>query len=236
MTHKTQTRWIIQRLRHIFPFVLIIVVMLVIAGNSTKVFQQFGTPSSPTPTPTPAPSKTFTSDKLGISFSYLTVISGRQNFFTKEIGDTVYLYYNLSTNQPFVGSDAEFLKTIPGHGYSVEVFTKDPQQALQDAIKQQFLTGHSENDCFVRTTRNGHPREDESFQTAIIDFPHHSNQTHAQLEASVAKCPYVKSFDDASYFMMDPKHSNKLLYVKLGQDNIPSGVNGSMWDATIKVF
>jgi len=239
MTTKNQTRRIIQRLRYVFPFVLVIVGLLALAGGVTKVFQQNANPSPSTTASTPLPHSTYTSDNLGISFTYATMISGVQHFFTKEIGDKVYLYYNFnkgSFNQPFPGSDADFLTSIAPGAFFVEVFNKDPQQSLAGAIKQHFLTGYSESNCFVNAARYGHPRQDESFQTAIIDFPHHSNQTRNQLEATAAKCPgYVNSFNGVSYFMMDPKHPNKLLFIRLGQGNIPSGV-GPTWDGTIKVY
>ena len=107
----------------------------------------------------------------------------------------------------------------------------------KEAIKQQFLIGYSETDCFVKATPYGHPREDESFQTAVIDIPRHSAQTRMQLNALVAKCPKYVTFNGVSYFMMDPKHPNKLLFIRLGQDNISSGVWGKgTWDDTIKVL
>jgi hypothetical protein len=240
MVLKPQTLKLNQIAHHVFPFVLlvvglsVIVGMIAITGSPKKVYQQ--NTQTPIPTPQPVPHTTFTSDKLGISFTYINTVGGKQNFFTKEIGDTVYLYYNLATNQPFSGTDAEFLNTIPGHGYSVEVFTKDPQQSLQGAIKQQFLTGYAESDCIIRATHYGHPRQEESFQTAVIDFPRKSTYTREQLDAAVAKCPKYTTAFGVSYFMTDPQHPNKLLFIKLGQDNIPSGVNGLTWDGTIKVL
>ncbi len=100
------------------------------------------------------------------------------------------------------------------------------------------MTGYAETDCFVKATPYGHPREDESFQTAVIDYSRHSNSylTRRQLDALVAKCPKYVTFNGVSYFMMDPKHPNKLLFIELGQDNLPSGVGGLMWDGTIKVL
>ncbi len=73
--------------------------------------------------------KAFVSPDLGISFSYIPFFPNGigQYFFTKEIGDTVYLYWNPPSKLPFSGTDAEFLQTIaPGSKY-VEVFNKDPQ-------------------------------------------------------------------------------------------------------------
>lgn len=70
-----------------------------------------------TSTPTPVPPIIYTSDKLGISFSYIPFFPNGigQYFFTKEIDDTVYLYWVPGSNQPFSSSDAEFLQTIaPG--------------------------------------------------------------------------------------------------------------------------
>ncbi len=238
-TTKNQARRIIQRLRHVLPFMFVIVGMLALAGgvSVTKVFQQNATSPLSTPLPTPAPNSTYTSDKLGISFTYLTTVSGRVNFFTREISDTVYLYYNPATNQSFSGTDAEFLNTVPGHGYSVEVFNKDPKHSLTEAIKQQFLTGYNSSDCIVHATRYGHPRDNDSYQTVVIDYPHHSTDTRNQVESKIAKCPKNVTGFGVSYFMMDPKHPNKLLFVTLGQDNIPSGIWGKgTWDETLKVL
>jgi hypothetical protein len=241
MTNKNQTRRIIQRMRHVFPLVLV-VGMLVLAGGATKVFQQNTPPPTSTSTlsPKPVPHVTYTSSNLGIRFSYLTEVSGVQKFFTREISNKVYLYYNFnkdSFNQPFPGTDADFLNTMLGHGYSVEVFNKVPQQSLIDAIKQQFLAAYAESDCFVHSTHYGHPRQDESFQTAVIDIPRHSTETPTQLSASIAKCPaqYVTGFG-VSYFKMDARHPDKLLFIKLGSDNIPSGIKGYTWDGTIEVL
>ncbi len=238
MTPKNKTRHSIQKGHLVFPIVLLIVCMIAIAVNLTKVFQKSAPPSSLTPIPTPLPHTTYSSDKLGISFAYIPLFPNGigQYFFTKELGDKVYLYWVPGANQPFSGSDTEFLQTIAPSSKYVEVFNKDPQQSLTDTIKQQFLTGYAESDCFVHTTHYGHSREDESFQTAIIDYPRHSTQTRAQLGASIAKCPKYVTANGVSYFMLDPQHPNKLLFIKLGQDNLPSGVKGYSWDETIKVL
>src|SRR6266699_2991327 len=239
MTTKNKTRHFTQKGHLVFPIVLLIVCMVALAGGVTKVFQQITPPPTSTLSPKPVPHVTYTSNNLGVRFTYPIQVGGVLKFFTREIGNRIYLYDNYSKesfNQPFPGTDAEFLKSIAPGAFSVEVITKDPQQSLADAIKQQFLTGYSATDCYVNTTRDGHPRGDESIQTAIIDFPHHSNQTREQLVASASKCSkYVRSFDSVNYFMMDPKHPSKLLFVKIGQYNIPSGEGGLTWDRSITV-
>ncbi len=239
MTHKTQKRWIIQRLRHVFPLVLVVVGMFVLAGGVTKVFQQITPPPTSTMSPKPVPHVTYTSNNLGVRFTYPIQVGGVLKFFTREIGNRIYLYDNYnkeSFNQPFSGTDADFLKSIAPGALSVEVFTKDPQQSLADAIKQQFLSKYSGTNCFVHTASNGQPRLDALQQTAVIDFPGHSNLTREQLNASVAKCPNYVTAYGASYFMMDPKHPGKLLFVTIGQYNILSGVGGLTWDRTITVL
>src|SRR5947209_15977301 len=182
--------------------VIFVISLFGFSGSFAKVFEQIGTPSAPTPTQVPAPHATYSSNKLGISFNYIPVFPNGvgQYFFIREIGDIIYLYWVPGADKPFSGSDSEFLQTIaPGSKY-VEVFNKEPQQSLQDAIRQRFLAGYSEADCSIGSTGN-HPRKDESFQTAIIDFPHHSNQTREQLVSLISKCPkYVKSFNGVSYF------------------------------------
>lgn len=121
----------------------------------------------------------------------------------------------------------------------VEVFNKNPQLSLTDALRQQFLAGYSEADCsIVYPYRPGDPKEDMSYQTATIQIVRRTADTWRQLDAKLAKCPagYTESGRGILYFMMDPKHPNKLLFLKIGQDNLPSGVGGLMWDGTIKVL
>lgn len=223
----------------ILSFVIAISAIFTMVNNHKVASQQVSSTPLNVPPPTPAPHVTFTSDNLGVSFSYLTRVAGRVNFYTKEIGNTIYLYYNPEANQPFLGTDAEFLSKIsPGHGYSLEVFNKDEHKSLIDAIKEQFLDGYKASDCIVKQTRYGHRKNDESIQTAVIvaNISPNSQKTRLELDESIAKCPKYTTTFGVSYFMMDPKHPNKFLFIQLGQDNIPSGIVGSSWDETIKIF
>jgi hypothetical protein len=201
--------------------------------------------NSPTPnlhtsftsTPTQPLYTSYTSPNLGIRFNYQNVLGGDQRIYVKEIGNKVYLY-NTVSNQPFSGPYSEFLKTIAQHAKFVAVFHKESRQSLQDAIKQEFLSGYSEDNCFVNKPRPFGPREDDSLVTVIIDVPRIPDMTNEQFHSAAAKCPaYVSGFEfGVRYFMMDPKHPNKFFYFELGQDNIPSGIKEYSWDGTIKVL
>src|SRR5437763_5685653 len=103
MVSKAQTARIIQGLRNIFPIVLVIVGMIALAGRVTKVFQQNTPPPTATLSPKPVPHVNYTSNNLGVSFTYPIQV-GALKFFTREIGNRIYLYDNYSKesfNQPF---------------------------------------------------------------------------------------------------------------------------------------
>jgi len=79
--------------------------------------------------------RTFTSSDLGISFTY----NGNSQWDgkpvqVKEIGNRVYLYAWDSN---------------PEDGRFVEVFPKDSNDSMTQAIIKQFLQGYSMQDCQV---------------------------------------------------------------------------------------
>lgn len=234
MTQNTSIHKLFQKIPRFFPLLFITIILFVIAGNRMIVFQKNGNSLPPLPTPTPFPHTTYTSSKLGISFTYKPLIY-RQKFFIKEIGNTVYIYRD-HLNQEFTGSDDEFLKTKIPQSYSVTVYNKNPRQSLQDAIKEQFLSGYDQNNCFIKPTRVGHPRLDQAYQTAVIAYSRNLANTRTEADALIAKCPKEVVGFMVRYFMMDPKHPNKLLFVDLRQDGIPSGIKGFSWDETITIL
>ena len=189
------------------------------------------------------PHTTYISQNLGISFYYAPFIpipgtaGGGQAFFVREIGNTIYLYDDLDVDHN--KSDEEFLNTIGSHGKTVTVFYKDPQQSLPDAIKQKIFGGNIHSQCYITTdTHYGDPREDESYERAVIwVYPNHQDLSYQENENYILSCSkFVSLYGGTSYFMMDPKHQDRFLYISLGQDNIPSGYKGYVWDATIKIF
>jgi hypothetical protein len=197
--------------------------------------------SKSTVPPTPVPHTTYASDNLGISFTYPIQVEALK-FFTKEIGNKIYLYDNYSKesfNQPFSGTDAEFLKTIASGAKYVEVFHKDPADSLTEAIKKQFLQGYSLENCPIVPANLAKSSLNPARQYEQITTPIIPGSTMAEKLAEEKLCPPTYTDNRRAgilYFMMDPNHTDKFFFIKIGQDNILSGVGGGTWDATIKVL
>lgn len=160
--------------------------------------------------------KTFTSTNLGTTFSYLEK-QNEETITTKEIGNKVYIYSTA---------------TQPTTGQYVEVFNKNQSQSLEDAIRQQFLTGYLEKDCLLKA--GNYAKYPDSFVTAEIRLPTDSNDDMGTLEAKAKKCPekYV-SFGGISYFLEDKNHPDKFVYFGIGQYAILSE-GGLTWQETIR--
>ena len=183
--------------------------------------------------PTP-PDTSYTSSALGISFNYIPVLPNGQYFFTKEISNTVYLYWIPGSDKPFSGTDSEFLRAIaPGSKY-VEVFTVDPHKTIYEILQEKFLAGYSQNDCFLRPPSG--PPSGGFYQWAYLDFHRNSNDTPEQIRAEKAKCPKYVTGIGLRYFLMNSEYPEKLLFINIGQDNLLSGFGNETWDQTIKIF
>jgi hypothetical protein len=202
---------------------------------------------SPTPTPQPIQSSQYTSKRLGISFYYDTFLStsggrnGGQRLYVREIGNTIYYYWDAKTNQAFDGNDQQFLNEMAPDSKYVEVFNKNPQQSLTDAIKQYIFQSPLPDGCYISTdTHYGEPNINTSYEQAFIIGQ--LTQTKPPYSGDMVKIympnctKYATNYQGKSYFMMDPNHSDKFLYIKDGQDDIPSGHKGYMWDGTITIF
>jgi hypothetical protein len=198
-----------------------------------------------TPPPITITSTEYISNRLGISFYYTPFISnprakeGGQRFFVREIGNTIYIYQKAWNSQGYEGSDQQFLSEIAPDSKYVEVFYKDPQQSLAKAIDQYIFKGPIPYQCYINTsTQYGDPRIDESYQRAVIwEYPSQKILSYQENRNYVLSCTsYAGNYIGKSYFMMDPNHPNKFLYIQLGQDDIPSGYKGYMWDGTIRSY
>jgi hypothetical protein len=183
----------------------------------------------------------YTSNSLGIRFTYYPQLSV-QNFFTREIGNRIYIYDNVtegSGGQPFPGTDAEFLGPHGPGGKYVEVFIKNPTTSLTDAVRKQFLAGTSPNDCSIIPAPNVKPFLEKSYEAVMIraNIPPTPDLTYQQRQEYFKRCKnHSSNFVGVSYFVMDPRFPEKFIFVELGEDDIPAGVNGLMWDGSIEVL
>lgn len=163
-------------------------------------------------------SKIYTSPNLGINFTYATQDLG-QNILTQEIGDKVYIY-----------SEGTELVT----GQSVQVFSKEPNETLAQAVAKKFLSGYSKTDCYVQSGTDIHATQPDSGVAAVIAFPVDQNATDDGL-SNAKKCPTGYALTNGlSYFWTEAEDSDKFVFFSIGQYNIPSSMEGTSWHTTLQ--
>lgn len=188
-------------------------------GGSPSPFvspQPSGVVGSPTLAPNPK-GNTYQSSKLGIAFYYASKMPGtNETIKVAEVDNRIYVYPQ-SQNQEA--------------GQSVEVFTKAADQSLNDAIKQQFLSGISSADCFVAPVDSAKP----NIEKAIIDYPVPANADLPFYEYGT-QCPakYSKT-NGIRYFYYDPAMPTKFFFFSLGQYGIPAASDSkeTLWSDTL---
>lgn len=171
----------------------------------------------PTATTIPKPSgvveklnsnlKTFTSQALGTTFTYLEK-QGEETIGVKEMENKIYIYTSFAKD--------------PTTGQSLQMFKKNKNETLAQAIKAQFLAGKPEQECFVEsyTLSNNYPG---SYVGAAIAYPTSSQDDLSTMEEKASKCSpkYAKS-NGLSYFLMDANHPDKFYFLSIGQYAISS--------------
>lgn len=201
------------------------------AHNSTVTIITNTTPTS-SPTSSVTPTKTvpnfptsanpnlirFTSEKLGITFTYLKSQNG-QTISTQEIGNKVYIFFD---------------NTAPTNGQYLEVFSKDKNQSLADAIKAQILKGYALTDCQLKPETQYVPK---GFEALAIVVPINPNDDQATIEAKVSKCPQgYTAMGGMAYFIEDPSHPDRMIFLSIGQYLINSEGDNIGWQSTIQLF
>jgi hypothetical protein len=182
----------------------------------------------PSITLTPKPSldingKIFTSTALGISFNYLP-IQDNTKITVKEMKDKVCITYD--------SNDADCSK-----GQWVQTFNKNANDSLSEAIKKQFLSSYSPNDCFVSTdsldnNKNSYP---ETYETAVISFPK-TDDADGPWWKNAEKCPaHYTTTNGIAFFLEDKTHPDKLLFFNIGQYAITSAESGKSWYQTVSI-
>lgn len=168
--------------------------------------------------------KTYTSEKLGISFNYLEKNNGLEPIIlVKEIGNKVYLY-------PSNGS--------VDSGQYVEVFNKKLEDSLITAINNTILTGYSSTDCVATPlTENpisNSPALPSSYLLASIQLPKTDADSPEDLVPLYNKCPKTyTTFGGISYFLMDQNHPSKFVFFSIGQYAISGTSSNNTWQDTL---
>ncbi|HYT37022.1 MAG TPA: hypothetical protein VEL49_07540 [Ktedonobacteraceae bacterium] len=166
---------------------------------------------------------TFTSTDLGISFDYVDTTS--QPIHVQEAGDKVYL--NARSDKPPLGK-------------YVEVFSKNPSDSLVDAVKKQFLQGHSLQDCPIVPANLDKRTLNPTYQYIQIGLPGPYSGDIKFLSQQAKLCPPIYTYNRNTlvYFTMDTNHPGEFVFFSLGQDNIggkpPVDDFPITWDHTIR--
>jgi len=169
--------------------------------------------------------KLYISEKLGIQFNYKPTYYD-STISVKEVGNKIYVY---DTRQ-----NAE-------NGQYLELFTKNPNDSLSEAVNAQFLTGYSKTDCYVVVSPNndgtstGVNAYPESYERVTISYPVNTDPNDFPFK-NAEKCPptYTKS-NGISYFLGDKQQTlDKYIFVSIGQYAIDAGIDNKLWQATIK--
>lgn len=155
----------------------------------------------------------YISQKLGISFSYS---SSSASVIEKE-------------NKIYVGE-----KGKEEQGQWVQVFQKDKNESMEDAVKKQFLSGISPSDCFVIPgSRNGN-NYPSTYKIVEISFPK-DDSSETPWWAKNNKCPVDYSQSNGiSYFLEDTNHPSKYVFFSIGQYPIDSEDKTKTWEKTIE--
>jgi hypothetical protein len=160
----------------------------------------------------------FTSEKLGVSFTYLKSQNG-QTISAKEINDKIYVYFD---------------NTEPSSGQYAMVMGKDKSQTMEDAIKMQILNGYSPTDCVIQPATQYVPA---GFQALEIVVPFDPNATQDEIVAKSEKCPTAfTAMGGMAYFVEDPNHPDKMIFLSIGQYLIQSEGNNVGWQNTLQLF
>lgn len=169
---------------------------------------------------------TYSSTKLGVAFYLADTVEntpGEQVAVkTKEVGNKTYIY--MVDNY-----------TKPEDGQSIEMFAKDPQDTLAQAITKKFLSGISPTDCFVRPGTVS-AKAASQLERATIGYPIPEG---ADPFESGQQCPAnYKESNGSAYFLYDKNYPDRFYYLSIGQYSIPphnDTADSTGWQETIVV-
>lgn len=101
---------------------------------------------------------------------------------------------------------------------TLEVFTIEPVTSISLALRDNFLAGTTDEECYVGLL----PLAPAPYQTASINYPIDDSTDQPWWETESARnCPEkYRVANGISYFLFNTQVPNKVVFVKLGQDTI----------------
>lgn len=164
---------------------------------------------------------TYTSPALGVSFSYLPDQNG-QTVGVLEQGDRIYVY----------PANME-----PAAGQWVQVFPKQPEESLADAIRRVIMPGHPEADCQVTAMAElpgASGMQPASFEYAAITVRRAAGEDEAAVLPRWQTCPQPYTVvGGIGYFQADAAHPDRFVFFSIGQYAILAGPD-LPWQETIR--
>jgi hypothetical protein len=139
----------------------------------------------------------------------------------QELGDRVYVYPTTME---------------PASGQWVQVFSKDPAESLEDAIRRQVLARYAPEDCQV--VKSGDPvagqQNPPSFVFARVQVPTTPADTMETLVQKAAKCPQpYAAVGGLAYFLADTDYPDRFVFYSIGQYGILAGP-GRPWQSSLR--
>ncbi|HYD91798.1 MAG TPA: hypothetical protein VEA37_09970 [Flavobacterium sp.] len=159
--------------------------------------------------------KTYTSNDLGITFNYLDTEA--QPVKVARDGDRVYI----------AAGDQNIKK-----GQWVQVYKKDQNLTLAEAIQKDFLKEYSSVDCYVQIGDNsGMP---SNYVVAHISYPHDAGSNEPWWTNNNCPKDYAET-NGIRYFLHDKNYPDKYFFFSIGQYAIP-GNETKTWQETFQVI
>lgn len=176
----------------------------------------------------------YVSKTLGISFEYLPTQSYDAKTYIKEVGNKIYVY---AVGNAYGNTDPNRYED----GQFVEVFSKDKNKSLKEALQDRFLTGAYAQYCQVDedTIGFGNKSTPKTYVKANINLKNRENVSNVDdLYEKLKNCPdpYTQR-NGVSYFLADTEHPDKFLFFSIGQYQIDASKEGDGslgWQDTIE--
>lgn len=172
---------------------------------------------------------TYHSEKMDIRFDYVASY-GKQNVLVKEIDNKVYIYSESSTR-----------KKDPTKGKYVQIFTKDKNMSLENAVHQYILKNYSTTNCPITAAILSKSYSTATRSYAQITVNTKPNASRLQKKEAFNKCPqeYTYTGSGLMYFMIDDTMPDKLFFFNIGQDNFSASKSEDYqiltWDQTVRI-